>query len=112
MQPNSTHWSAEDLKAYLLIYGAHANFRESSEEVQLIQSKISQDCYTKMHAEWKEDNDYQSVEKIRMAANQLGYGASEKEQLLNELQALFQSDGHFDILERNMFKGIRRILIA
>lgn len=110
MQNFDTQWTREELKAYVLIYGAHADFVESKEEIEVITSKIGQNSYSKMHSEFQKDNDHQSISKINTTLERLGYTQNEKIALLLELKKLFESDGRFDITERNMFSALERLL--
>lgn len=110
MENNSLHWNKEDLKAYLLIHGANANFKESSNEIALITSKISPECYAKIHNEWQADNDIESLHKLESAMARLGYTSEEKNFLFEELKQTLSADGSFDILERNLFRGLEHLL--
>lgn len=107
MKPN---WTKEELKTYVLIYCANADFSESDVELNHIKSKIENGNFDKIHAEFKTDNDYQSIDKIHNSLEDLNFSNEEKKGLLEETKALFMSDEKFDILERNMFKGLSRIL--
>lgn len=110
MQNFDTQWTREELKAYVLIYGAHADFEESPEEIGLIVSKLGEEIYAKMHSQFANDNDHQSISKIQSSLERLAYSQNEKIALLMELKKLFKSDGDFDIQERNLFSGLERLL--
>ena len=110
MEEYNTSWSKPQLKAYILLYCAHADFTESKEEKALILSKISGGSYGNIHQEFDADNDYQSIQKILSSLSRLGYSSENIEQLITEIRALFFSDGEFNILEKNLMMGLSRLL--
>ncbi len=108
MGEKDTNWTYDELKAYLLIYCANADFTESKVETDVIKSKILSD-FDKIHKEFKKDNDYQSIQKIQSTIVRLGYTENEKDSLLEEIKEIFLSDEKYDILEQNLFKGLKHI---
>ena len=102
------NWTKDDLRMYLLIYCANADFVESPEELEFIKSKIGHSDFAKMHAEFEGDNDYQSIQKIQKAYEALGYTSPDA--LFDEVREFFKSDGEFDILERNLMLYLKHIL--
>ena len=105
-----TNWNREQLRTYLLIYAANADFVESEEEMNFITSKVQADQVEAMRAEFEGDNDYQRIQKIRAALERLQYSKAELEALMQEMKALFMSDNSYDTLERNLFMGLKHIL--
>ncbi len=104
----ATNWTKDDLRMYLLIYCANADFVESPEELEFIKSKIGHSDFAKMHAEFEEDNDYQSIQKIQKAFESLDYESPDA--LMDEVREFFKSDGEFDTLEQNLMLYLKRIL--
>ena len=47
-----TNWTEDELKAYLLIYCANADFTESKIEIDFIKSKILSSNFDKIHREF------------------------------------------------------------
>jgi len=101
-------WTKEELKIYILIYCSNANFTESKLEVNFIKSKLTNSNFEKIHAEFDQDNDYQSIEKIISSVKEHGY--ENKKILMKEIMELFLSDGKYDILEQNLYRGLKHIL--
>ena len=110
MNKKITNWTKEELKVYILIYCANADFSESKFEVDFIKSKIKTNNFEKIHAEFEEDNDYQSIQKIQLSVEEHGYTNDEKNRLFGEIKELFLSDKKYDILERNLYLGLSQIL--
>lgn len=105
-------WSRDEYLAYLLIFCMKADFHEEDSEVEFIQSKVGQDVYKYILKEFRRDNDYHRVQKIQMGFEDLGFTDSEKEEIIREIQELFESDGQFDIVEMSNFLTLKRLLIG
>lgn len=110
MSQENTNWSREEFEAYLLFYAANADFVETEEEKKVIHSKVSEAAYSKMQAEFAKDNDYLRIQKIINTAERFELSKTEIEVLFNEISEIFEADGKVDILEREMFIGLRRVL--
>jgi uncharacterized protein YlbG (UPF0298 family) len=110
MSEFNTNWTKTELSAYTLLYCAHANFRETSEELELVKSKVDSDELKSIRKEFKNDNDYQSIQKIQATVQRLGYTWSEIDDLISEIKTLFLADGTFDQQERTLFSGLKKIL--
>jgi len=110
MNKKITNWTKEELKVYILIYCANADFSESKFEVDFIKSKIKTNNFEKIQAEFEEDNDYQSIQKIQLSVEEHGYTNDEKNRLFGEIKELFLSDKKYDVLERNLYLGLSQIL--
>ena len=110
MKETTPNWTNEELKVYLLIYCANADFSESKFEIDYIKSKIESSSFDKIHAEFKNDNDYRSIQKIQSSMEKHNYNRDETNSLLDEIKELFLSDNEFDALEQNLFRGLKHIL--
>ncbi|MAN59485.1 MAG: hypothetical protein CMC08_06585 [Flavobacteriaceae bacterium] len=110
MESYSTTWKRPELSAYILLYCAHANYIESPSEKELIRAKVSRSKYKTIHEEFARDNDYQCIRKIQETVARLGLSPTEIESLIEEMRALFYSDGGFDAVEKAVFLGLRHIL--
>jgi len=110
MRDFTTSWTSEELRAYLLIHCANSDFTESNVELDFIRSKYGKPCLEKMHLEYDEDNDYQSIQKITSTIKRLNYSKEDIEYLMYDAKKLFLSDGKFDTLEHNLLLGLSHIL--
>ncbi|MBT8253759.1 MAG: hypothetical protein HKN00_14140 [Flavobacteriaceae bacterium] len=107
---NEVHWSKEELIAYILLFAAHSDFKESNHERNVIISKVDMNTFQRIHDEFDDDNDYQSIQKIQDALKFHDYKKEDLSALFKEIMVLFHSDGDFDVLERNMFTVLKRLL--
>ena len=110
MSDYSTHWTKNDLSAYLLLYCAHADFIETSEELEMVKSKVNRNEYERIHREFEADNDFQSIQKIQHTVHRLDLSNEQLEEMVAEMKDLFFADGHFEAAEQAVFVGLRHIL--
>ena len=110
MENSKPNWTKEELKIYTLIYCANADFSESKVEIDFIKSKIQSSNFDKIHSEFEDDNDYQSIQKIQSSSEEHGDTKDETNSLFNEIKELFMSDKKYDVLEENLLLGLRHLL--
>ena len=110
MSDFNTNWTKTELSAYTLLYCAHANFTETSEELELVNSKVASNDLISIRKEFKNDNDYQSIQKIQSTVRRLGYNWSQIDDLISEIKTLFLADGKFDAIEKSIFNGLKKLL--
>ncbi|MDD7887325.1 hypothetical protein [Flavivirga sp. 57AJ16] len=110
MKKVKTNWTKEELKVYTLIYCANADFYESKFEMDFIKSKIRTSNFGEIYDEFKKDNDYQSIKKIQLLIEEHGYTNDDMNALFEEIKDLFLSDDKYHILEKNLNRGLKRIL--
>ena len=104
------NWTKEEFKAFLLLYAAQTNFTETQEEIELIESKVSNEIINKIRKETNKLNDY---EKSKIIVNQIKsneYTQSDLDAILVEIKELYKSDGKFDSLEQSIFSMLNRLL--
>ena len=110
MSENKKDWRIDEFEAYLLFYCANADFVETAEEKKFIHEKVSDEVYTKIHLEFIKDSDIERINKIISTAENLNLSKEQVSTIFNEIEGLFNADGKFDILERQVFIGLKRIL--
>ncbi|MFD1014679.1 TerB family tellurite resistance protein [Winogradskyella rapida] len=106
---NRIDWTRDELVAYILLFAANADFKESEEERQLIISKVDPTSFKEIHEEFEADNDYQGLKKITASLEQHLYTKEDIDLLLEDIKALFFADGDFDITEQNMLRCLERL---
>ena len=106
----TSHWTRAELKAYILLFCAHADLHESGPEAELIKTKVGKDRYEKVHSAFDKDNDFQRIEKIKHKIKSLGYTPEDLKGLYREIQEVFFADGVYDHMEQHIFRSLKRIL--
>jgi hypothetical protein len=102
------NWTKDDLKIYILIYCSNADFSESKLEKKYIKSKVESSDFDKIHQEFDNDKDYQSIQKIQASIAEHNFHNTDL--LINEIMELFLIDHEMDILEENLLRGLKHIL--
>lgn len=110
MEEFETQWTREELKAYILLYCAYANFVETEEERNFIKEKVGEEKYRKIHKEFDSDNDYQRIQKIQHTVARFDYSKHEIDRLFANIKKMFLADGEIDILEKNIYQGLQHLL--
>ncbi len=106
------NWTKNELIAYILLYAANSDYDESNHERNIIISKVDMNTFQKIHDEFENDNDYQSIQKIIEGIKGHQYSDNDISELLADLKSLFFADGDYDILEQNMFLFLKKIIKA
>ncbi|CAM1344729.1 hypothetical protein [Tenacibaculum amylolyticum] len=106
----NTDWTPEELQAYVCIFSMNADLEESPDEVKLIKQMVSEDTFDSMYEEFKEDNDYQAIQKIRKTIEDLGYTKDQVQHVFDDMKSIFNADNKFSVLERNLAIGLKRVL--
>lgn len=110
MQEFTTDWTHQELKAYMLLYCAHADFIVTDEEKEYIKSKVSETEYKKIRREFEKDNDYQRIQKIHATIERFDFSKEEIDETFQSIKKLFLSDGEMDPLEENIYRGLKHLL--
>jgi hypothetical protein len=110
MEVSNNNWSKQELVAYILLYAANSDFKESNKERNVIISKVDMQTFQKIHDEFDADNDYQSIQKIMAGVKAHNYSQDDVKLLLADLKIMFFSDGNYDILEQNIMLFLKKIL--
>ena len=106
---NTIDWTKDELVAYILLFAANADFKESKEERELIISKVDKITYQEIHKEFNEDNDYQGLKKIMASLAQHNYDKEDIDLLIEDIKAIFFVDGDIEITEKIMLRSLKRL---
>ena len=104
------NWTKNELVAYILLYAANSDFSESNDERNIIISKVDMNQFQRIHKEFENDNDYQSIQKIINGIEAHNYSKDDISELMVDLKAMFFADGEFDTQEQSMFLLLKKIL--
>ena len=100
----------EDFKSFILICAASSDFNISEEEHRFITQHISEDRYIKLKRIADRCSDYECINLISSHKDDFIHNEQEKQELINEMMELFNSDHNFNALERNMLVALKRFL--
>lgn len=106
----TTSWTDDELLAYILIYCSHADLSISTEEKEYIVTRFSKEVYEKMLSIYDVDNNEIRMRKIKDGYDDHIYNNDETDIIYEEMHNIFNIDGDFDDLERNMLKELDKVL--
>ena len=104
-------WTKNEFLAYVLLYAAHCNDFEDSEELNFILSKIDDVTFHRIHTEVVVDSEDIKLKKIQQYILENKLSQSEKEGILKNIKEVFFADGTLDILEKELFATLKKILL-
>jgi len=105
-----THWSKEELVAYILLYASESDLIVSNKERNVIISKVDMNTFQKIRDEFDKDNDYKSIQKIIAGLKEHNYSKMDIDLLFADIKGLFFSDGNYNTTEKSMYMFLKRIL--
>jgi hypothetical protein len=107
-----TDWTREELKAYLLLYAANANYIETEEEKETILAMVNPETFKRIHRELAKDNDYQSIQKIQHNLQRFHYSLDGVDQLLKDIERVFNAKGEYSEVDETIRLALKRLLHA
>ncbi len=110
MKSESTHWNKTELQIYILLLCANADSKMTDEEIKLIKSKTDKETFDKMYAEFQDDSEEESLEKIQDNLVNHEYSHKELADLRKEMFEVFFSDKKFSLMENTLDKILDNIL--
>ena len=93
-------WSKDELKVYILLLCAKADWNETAEEIALIKSKTKEEVFNSVYNEFNGDNEDISLDKIEASIECHNYSTMEIIELKKEIQDVFISDNNFTLKEQ------------
>lgn len=104
------NWTKQELVAYILLYVAHSDLKETKEEQKYILSRVDAETYQHIKQEFKNDNDYQSITKIVEAVNADSTYSNNPSELFADIKLMAFADGKMDQMEHAIYNSLKKIL--
>jgi hypothetical protein len=104
------NWSKQELVAYILLYIANIDLKESNSERDFIMSRIDRELFDNIYKEFNNDNDYQSINKITTGVKFHNYDNHNLEELFAEMKLMAFADGDYDQMEQSVYNYLKKIL--
>ncbi|MCK8480647.1 hypothetical protein [Psychroserpens algicola] len=105
-----TRWTKQELVAYILLFVAHSDLKETKAEHDYILSRVSAETYEHVKSEFDADNDYQSITKIVDAVNTEPSYNKNPDALFADIKLMAFADGEMDQIEHAIYNSLKRIL--
>ncbi|MDF1696233.1 MAG: hypothetical protein P1U56_10390 [Saprospiraceae bacterium] len=106
----NTDWTFNEFLVFLLIYASHADIDFCEHERNLIKEKVPVEVFDSILDHFNSLTDYQALELILSYKDVYYQTEEEKEHLLEELQNLFEVDGEYSSLEKEMMFFLTKIM--
>ena len=106
----NTNWTKQELVAYILLYVAHSDLKETAQEQDYILSRVNPLTYKHIKKEFDSDNDYQSISKIVEAVNNHPTYSSNPAELFADIKLMAFADGKMDQMEHAIYNSLKKIL--
>lgn len=103
-------WSKQELVAYILLYIANIDLKESNSERDFIMSRIDRELFDEIYIEFNSDNDYQSINKISNAIKTHNYYNNNLDELFAEIKLMAFADGDYDVMEQSVYNYLKKLL--
>ena len=103
-------WTKDELVAYVLLFAANADFKESEKEREFIISKVDKETYAAIHKQFDRDNDYQCIQNIIEGVKSHDYFRDDYAELFADIKLLLYADGEADRMEESTLLFLRKIL--
>lgn len=104
------HWTKAELVAYILLYVAHSDLKETHKEHEYILSRVDATTYAHIKKEFDADNDYQSISKIVDAVKSQHLYHDNPDELFADIKLMAFADGKMDHMEHAIYNSLKKIL--
>jgi hypothetical protein len=94
----------------VLFYAANADSRITPEETELIRANLTEQQYLDIEAAFKSHADTAVLNHILTYKDRYLATNADRERLLADMQAVFNADNNFSIMERNMQRIFQRMI--
>lgn len=108
---NKTTFTKDDLRGFILLFCANANFEVSQLEYEYIEPRIGTSNFKNLYMEILRRNDYQIITEIQSSIQKINFTKEDVETLLDEIKNMFRIDTSNYNQKRNVFRGLKRILL-
>ena len=106
----NTNWTKQELVAYILLYVAHSDLKETKQEHDYILSRVDLETYNHIKREFDDDNDYQGITKIVDAVNFSESYINNPDELFADIKLMAFADGKMDQMEHAVYNSLKKIL--
>ncbi len=100
----------DEFQAFLLIYCAGADLEFKDEEKEIILQLVSFETYLKVFKLYERLNDYDRTQWLLTNKARIVKSEEDKEKLIENMEVVFKSDGHYSVMEQNMMRMVKRFL--
>jgi len=110
MNDSYKNWNFDDFLSFILFHAAMADFNFAEAEKELMLKHVSQEKLTEIRNFHKHNSDYENIQVIMYCKEKFCADSNATDKIEAAIKTMFDSDGDFNLLERNMYRAIDLIL--
>jgi hypothetical protein len=110
MSQEELKWSYNEFLTFVMIYASYVDMEFSEEEISNIKSRVDQDAFDKMYAEFDKRNDFEALQII-LSYKELFFPTDEKKkEILKAIKLQFFADGDYSPMERELMHFFEKLM--
>jgi len=110
MKKRKPDWTKTELQIYIMLLCAHADKKETEEELEMIQNSTSKITFLKMYKKFHKHSKGKRLDKIEKVIHNHDYSQMELAAFRREMYKIFFSDSKFSLLEERLDMTLDNIL--
>jgi hypothetical protein len=105
-----TDWSYSEFYVFAMLYAANADAHITDEEIALIRPTVNAEQFTAIKTAFNSCSDAEALDHILSYREQYFPTPAAKEQLIADMQLIFDADEKFTIVERSFRQLFLRLI--
>ena len=102
--------SYDEFITLTLLYAANVNEEFTKEEQEAIKKNVSEDTYNKVYKIFDGMSDFEALESIQAHKGIHFPTPDRKQEVLDKIQVIFEADHNFDVVEKEIFHFLQKLL--
>jgi len=107
---NPDNWTQDQYSTFVLIHAAHADLEICAAEREYISNRFGEENYVEMENIYFEMGEYERLNTILTSKAMHFRGEEGKKKILNEMYNMFNVDGEYTKLEKNLLMFFEKLL--
>jgi len=107
-----TNWNHDEFLTFVLIHAALADFEIQDEEHDIISIIVPEKRFKGLLKFHKGNKDFENINIILKLKDKFCSTEEEKQKVCDEIKTVFDSDGDYNLYERNMDMALNLILAS
>ncbi len=110
MADDTQHWTYSEFHAFTMLYAANVDGQISLEEENLIIPILSTKDYERIKAIFQRCHDADALEIIMFYKDKYCKSQADKDRILADMMAIYQSNAAYDQIERGVHQMFQRMI--
>lgn len=110
MNESYKEWNFEDFISFLLYHAAMADFKFADEEKKLLLKHVSEEKLNQIKIFHKNNSDYENIQVFMYCKDKFCTDSDAIQKVESAVKSMFDSDGEYNLLEKNMSRAIELLM--